>query len=238
MQKLIYPFWKPSTVSIEQFRDQLLSELSPKLIAAGSRHLRFCFADKDVAPAAPYRIVSEDTDGQSDPVDGVITLWLDSYLRRAPFEAMISEAIERFSGYLVWESEPLVNTAHVAAIGERTPGMNEVVFLRKPERLTHEEWLTVWHESHTWVAIDTQSTFGYRQNVVIRSLTDKALKQDAIIEENFPKAALHSRMAFYDAGENRDQYKAREREMVESCARFIDFDNMDCIPMSEYIMQR
>ena len=60
----------------------------------------------------------------------------------------------------------------------------------------------------------------------------------AIIEENFPEAAIHSRIAFYDAGEDKDLYKAREREMAESCARFIDFDNMDCLPMSEYIMQR
>lgn len=238
MQKLIYPFWKSSNISIEAFRDQLLAELSPKLIAEGSRHLRFCFADEDVASAAQYRIVSKSPDGKHDPVDGVITLWLDSYLRRAPFESLIGKFVERYNGYLVWESEPLVNTEHVAAIGKRTAGMNEVVFLRKPERLTHEEWLATWHESHTWVAIDTQSTFGYRQNVVIQPLTNNAVKQDAIIEENFPEAALHGRMAFYDAGQDKELYKAREREMVESCARFIDFDNMDCIPMSEYIMQR
>jgi len=49
--------------------------------------------------------------------------------------------------------------------------MYQVVLLRKPPRLSHEQWLEIWLGSHTQVAIDTQSTFGYRQNVIVRPLT-------------------------------------------------------------------
>lgn len=233
MQKLIYTLWKNEAQSAESFRDHLIKNLSPQIIASNSRQLRVCVVDEDVAGADPYRIVSD-----ANPVDAVITVWLDSYLRREQIDACVAKSVARYGCYAVWESEPLVVPEQFrVAPGQRSPGMNEVVFLRKPERLSYQAWLDVWHNSHTQVAIDTQSTFGYRQNVVVKMLTEDTPMHDAIIEENFPEAAIHSRMAFYDAGEDTALYKERERIMVESCARFIDFDNMDCIPMSEYIMQ-
>ena len=155
------------------------------------------------------------------------------------YRKAIAAHVARYAAYAVWESEPLVvDTQHHVALGQRSPGMNEVVFLRKPEQLDYNKWLDIWHNSHTQVAIDTQSTFGYRQNVVTKMLTENTTWHDAIIEENFPEAAIHSRMAFYDAENDEALYRAREQAMIDSCTRFIDFENMDCFPMSEYIMQR
>ena len=68
---------------------------------------------------------------------------------------------------------------------------------QRPQRLSQQQWLEIWHGSHTQVAIDTQSTFGYRQNVVARPVTYAAPPFDAIIEENFPAAAMSSQQAFY-----------------------------------------
>ena len=201
--------------------------------AANIRHVRVCVVDEAVSAAEPYRIVSDD-----NPPDGVVTLWIDSYLQRDDFEQQLAKCVSGYSAYLVWESEPLVNTEHIADPGQRTHGMNEIVFLRRPRHLSEAEWIAIWHDSHTQVAIDTQSTFGYRQNVVIRALTADAKPQDAIIEENFPAAAISSRQAFYDAAGDEATYRSREKIMVESCARFIDFDDMDCLPMSEYIIKR
>lgn len=233
MQKLIYPLWKDISLNADAFRQQLIEQLGPKIIAQGSLALRICVADSDVSGADPYRISSD-----NDPIDAIITVWLDTYLNRSNIEASIASHVDRYSGYAVWESEPLVvPEQYRVAAGQRSPGMNEVVFLRKPDRLSREAWLDIWHNSHTQVAIDTQSTFGYRQNVVVKTLTDNASWHDAIIEENFPEAAIHSRMAFYDAGSDEALYRSREQAMIDSCTRFIDFDNMDCIPMSEYILQ-
>jgi hypothetical protein len=141
------------------------------------------------------------------------------------------------AGYLVTESEPIVNTKHVVAVGQRTPGMSQVVFLQKPPRLSYEHWLEIWLGSHTQVAIETQSTFGYRQNVIVRRLTYAAPPYDAIIEENFPEGAMTDRMVFYDSVGDKEKLKERLQRMVESCQRFIDFDKMDCTPTSEYIMK-
>ena len=54
------------------------------------------------------------------------------------------------------------------------------------------------------------------------------------MEENFPAAAMSSRPAFYDAVGDDALYEQREQEMMASAMRFIDFDEINCIPMSEY----
>lgn len=69
-----------------------------------------------------------------------------------------------------------------------------------------------------------------------RTLTDISGPYDAVVEEYFPPDAVSNRVAFYDAKEDAALYKEREKIMIESCMRFIDFDKLDCIPMSEYIM--
>ena len=232
MEKLIYPVWKSDFQSNEEFRDNLLAELAPKLLDCDPRRLKVCVVDEHVADAAPYRMVNT-----RPAMSGVLMIWMNTAVYRQPMEQLIAEHVARYTGYLVTESEPLVSDGCGVAPGERTPGMNQLVFLQRPPRLAVEEWLDIWQGSHTRVAIDTQSTFGYRQNVITRPLTYAAPHYDAIIEENFPQAAISSRAAFYDADGNEELYRQREKEMVDSCVRFIDFDKIDCIPMSEYIFR-
>jgi hypothetical protein len=232
VEKLVYPVWKSDLQSNDEFRDKLLTELAPKLLDCDLRRLKICVVDEHVAEAAPYRMEST-----LPAMSGVLMIWVNTSVYRQPLEQHIAGHVARYTGYLVTESEPLVSDGCGAAPGEKTPGMNQLVFLQRPPRLCVEEWLDVWLGSHTQVAIETQSTFGYRQNVVARSLTYAAPHYDAIIEENFPQAAISSRAAFYDADGNEELYRQREKEMVDSCVRFIDFDKIDCIPMSEYIFK-
>ena len=59
-----------------------------------------------------------------------------------------------------------------------------------------------------------------------------------MIEENFPPEAMQSDHAFYGVGEDDDEgLKANLGAMLESCSRFIDFDKIDVIPMSEYVLK-
>jgi hypothetical protein len=232
VEKLIYPVWKSDLESNEEFRDKLLQELAPKLLECDPRRLKVCAVDEHVAEAAPYRM-----ENTCPAMSGVLIIWVNTAVYRQAMEQLIAEHVAAYTGYLVTESEPLLSDSCGVAPGEKTPGMNQLVFLRRPPRLCVEEWLDVWLGSHTQVAIETQSTFGYRQNVIARSLTYAAPHYDAIIEENFPQAAISSRAAFYDADGNEELYRQREKEMVDSCVRFIDFDKIDCIPMSEYIFR-
>jgi len=232
MEKMIYAVWKHEGDSEKVFRQKLVEKVSPQLIDLGARQLRIGVVDEDVAPAAALRMGST-----KPPIAGLVSIWVDTSTRRLPFEEVLQGSVARLAGYLVTESEPIVNTKHVVADGQRTPGMYQVVLLRKPPRLSHEQWLEIWLGSHTQVAIDTQSTFGYRQNVVVRPLTYAAPPYDAVIEEYFPAEAMTDPMVFYNAVGDETKRKKHEKAMFDSVVRFIDFDKIDRIPMSEYTMK-
>ncbi|MFC2028232.1 hypothetical protein ACFLU3_06050 [Chloroflexota bacterium] len=85
--------------------------------------------------------------------------------------------------------------------------------------------------------MDIQSTFGYKQNVIVRPLTYAAPPYDAIVEENFPAEAMTDPQVFFDAVGDDEKRQKHEQEMMESCMRFIDFDKLDRILMSEYVMK-
>ena len=168
--------------------------------------------------------------------DAVLSFWVDSAVAAPAFNALIDDVAARYSGFLVTESEPLRNSRFPARAGVRTHGMNQVVLLQCPARLTRQEWLTIWQHSHTAIAIETQSSFGYRQNIVVNPVSEPLVACDAIVEENFPAAAMADREAFYDASGNPSLKAEREKRMIDSCLRFIDFDRIDCIPTSEYLL--
>jgi hypothetical protein len=231
MEKVLYPVWKSAELGGDEFRDILLNELGPALLELGVRGLRVAVVDSEVKAAAGLRM-----ENCRPVMDAMISVWMDSTVYRAPIEAAIESSVARMVGYLVTESEPIPNTEHPVTEGERTFGMCQVVFLQRPRRLSEQQWLDIWHGSHTQVAIDTQSTFGYRQNVIARPMTYGAPPFDAIIEEHFPPEAMSSAQAFYGAN-SEEEMQAHLKAMVESCTRFIDFDKIDVIPASEYTLK-
>ncbi len=234
MEKIMYPVWKPAAVSADAFRDDLLQQLAPQLAALQAVHgLRICVADSAVAPAAKRRMESH-----APLPDAVLSLWVDYAGGAAQWEPLIAARVERKCAYLVAEAEPLVSRErHPSAPGERVYGMCHVVFISPPAQMTREEWLAVWKDSHTQIAIDTQSTFGYRQNLVVRHLGENTPPCHALVEENFPPEAMTSDHAFYATGGNEELLQANMKAMMASCARFIDFQKIDVIPMSEYLIK-
>ena len=234
MEKLIYPLWKPERVDSDAFRDDLLLKAQAWTALAGVRGLRVSVADTAVAAGEQRRMAA-----MKPLPDGLLSVWLDAAVaERATIEAALDKVVSRFHCYLVTEAEPIRNSLHPAAPGERVHGMCHVVFLQRPPRLTEDEWLAIWQGSHTRVAIDTQSTFGYRQNVIVRGLSYAAPPLHAMIEENFPEQAMASHYAFYNVKEGDDEGMAKNAgAMMESVSRFIDFDRIDVIPMSEYLFK-
>lgn len=233
MEKLLYPLWKPATLDGDGFRDVLL-QLAPQLSElAGVHSVRLCVADSAVAPAAARRIESH------APVpDAMLSLWVDYAGAAMRWEPLIDELVLRKCAYLVAEAEPLVNQErHPSKPGERVYGMCHVVFMSPPASMDRQEWLAVWKDSHSQIAIDTQSTFGYRQNLVVRELSDGVVPCHAIVEENFPPEAMTSDHAFYDTGGDEALLKKNMTAMMDSCTRFIDFEQIDVIPMSEYLFK-
>ncbi|MFC6672043.1 hypothetical protein [Marinobacterium aestuariivivens] len=225
MEKLVYLVWGNNDCRGDALRHKLQNALEPVLPQI--RRLSLCVDDDAVRPAEALR-----QDCLRPSPDAFVHIWVDTAFRRAPLEQALRETGLRIAGYLVTESEPLV-VDRALENDTRVPGMCQTVCLTRPPRLSEEAFFDIWLNSHTQVAIDTQSTFGYRQNVIARPLTYGAPPLTAIIEENFPAEAMSSQHAFYGATDD-DQLEARQQAMIDSCVRFIDFDKIDVVPTSEY----
>jgi hypothetical protein len=227
MEKLMYAVWRPDATPVPEFRRTMLESTAPALLALGVRGLAVNLADDRAVPG--LRI------SRLDPA-GTVGVWVDTALERLRIESLLHAVTSRLAGWLVLESVPLVNTRHVVAPGERIPGLYTVAFLEKPDALSCDEWLTRWQGGHTRVAIETQSTFAYIQNVLVRAVTPGAPPWTAIVEEAFPAEAATDPMVFYRA-RSPEELAEHQRRMMESCATFIDFDRLETHPMSAYVLR-
>lgn len=234
MEKLMYAIWKREEQAADAFRDSLLQTTLPALAALPEIHgVRFSVVDSAVESAHAKRMESH-----APLPDGVISLWVNYAGASAAWDPEIAAGVERHAAYLVTEAEPLATQdKHPCVAGERVYGMCQVVFLSPPQGMSDQEALRIWKDSHTGVAIETQSTFGYRQNLIARKLTDQGPDSFAIVEENFPPEAMTSDHAFYNTGGDEVLLAANFKAMMESCARFIDYERIDVIPMSEYLIK-
>ncbi|TLH73084.1 hypothetical protein C1S82_13720 [Mycolicibacterium cosmeticum] len=167
------------------------------------------------------------------PAVAVISIWTQQYYGTAVTAALdlLSAECDCLAAYLVTESVPM--PAPDGPPGARTPGLANVALLRRPADLDQATWLSRWHLDHTPVAIDTQATFGYTQNTVVRALTDGAPRIDAIVEELFPIEAVSDLYAFFGAADEAD-LADRMGRMAASVARFGADRDIDTVPTSRY----
>ena len=206
-----------------------------------------CIAKLDNSfPACSYTVADDAVsaadllvmDNTEHPKDAVISFWVEDAYNLEPIYEQLS-LLGDFQSYAVMESSPLLRTKDSG----RVEGMCQVALLKKPQAMARQDWLDIWLGDHTKIAIDTQSTFGYRQNVVVTALPIPLNSEpewplmDAIVEENFPSIAMTDREAFFDSQGNAEQFEERQQAMMQSCFRFIDFETFDCIPMSEHIVE-
>ncbi|MGE8394128.1 MAG: EthD domain-containing protein [Pseudomonas sp.] len=231
MEKVIYLLWRDTQTPRETFARQLRCELAAQLQAQGAQRLQLNLADSDVDAAAGLR-----QENNRPLPQACLSLWLDSAnaSARQPFDRLIMAATARMAAYLVCESEAIGNTRFACAPGERTYGFAQIALLTRPPRLTPQAWLDIWRNHHTAVAIDTQDNFQYVQNLVVQALTHGAPPIDAIVEECFPPAAMTDPQAFFDAVGDEAKFQRNLAIMMDSCARFIDFDKIDVLPTSQY----
>lgn len=170
------------------------------------------------------------------PVQGFVSLWTRQHYGdqlSSALEVLAAQA-DRLSAYLVTESVPMPPPD--APLGRRVPGLANVALLRRPADLDEATWLTRWQRDHTPVAIETQSTFGYVQNYVVRALTEDAPPLSAIVEELFPIEAVRSLHAFFGAADDAE-LADRMGRMVASTAAFGANQNIDTVPTGRYVFR-
>ena len=242
MEKIIYIITKRDSQSGDQFKESLINEFTEEMHDL-VHYLQINTVDSGVKKASLTR-VGQEAEGQlpANPIaDGLVVVWVKSVSFHEKLETILRKYTKTSYGYLVTESEPLENKSLAHSPVKRTPGFDQVAFLKKPSYLEYDQWLYNWQSLHTQVAIDTQSTVRYTQNVIVRSLTNAAPNYLAIVEEGFSEeSAMFDPMVFYDAQGNKDRMSKNNRLMMESCSRFIDFqdDPTDLIAMSQYIVKK
>jgi hypothetical protein len=169
------------------------------------------------------------------PAAAVVSIWTQQCYgdQIAAALELPSAECDQLAAYLVTESIPLHAPLE---LGSRTTGLANIALLRRPAGLDQATWLERWQHGHTPVAIETQSTFGYTQNAVVRPLTTDAPELAGIVEELFPAAAITDLKAFFGAADDAD-LQQRLARMVASTSAFGANENIDTVPTSRYVLK-
>jgi hypothetical protein len=231
VEKVVTVLWRPEGMAKQAFADILVGEVAPRLQRDGARRLKVCVED-DAVDSGPLRM-----NPQPPPKAAMVSYWVECSEDRGPLEAALAEPASDLASFLVVESRPLVDTEHVVAAGERTPGMVQVTGIVAKQGLPHEEFIRIWQEEQRPCAIETQSTFGYVRNEIVRPLAGSAPPWSAIVEESFPLEAMHDPHVFFDAVGDDDRLAANLGRMVETVSRMLEIDQTDVTITSEYVFE-
>jgi hypothetical protein len=169
------------------------------------------------------------------PVAAVVSVWTQQCYgdQIAAVLRLLELECDQLAAYLVTESVPLQAPLE---LGSRTTGLANIALLRRPAQLDYATWLSRWQHGHTPVAIETQSTFGYTQNAIVRPLTPDAPQLAGIVEELFPAEAITDLKAFFGAADDAD-LQDRLSRMVASTSAFGANENIDTVPTSRYVLK-
>ena len=225
--KLVYALWRDTDLDPDDFAKTLLGELAVARATLALRRVQVNVADSAVEDAM-LRLTTF-----SQPVDAVVSVWTEG--DDAPLPALaevLGGLAPSVAGWQVTERVPLEPPS--VPVGERTPGLANVAFLRRPPGLEYDAWLDRWQNRHTPIAIETQDTSGYVQNTVVRPVTDDAPAVDAIVEELFPIRALTDLHAFYGSGGDQAELDRRMTVMLQSVGSFGADTNIDVVPTSRF----
>ncbi len=83
--------------------------------------------------------------------------------------------------------------------------------------------------------METQATFGYLQNVVVRPVTPDAPVVHALVEELFPTAGIDDMHAFYGSGGDDAELNDRLTRLLASVSRIGADKDLDLVPTSRYL---
>jgi hypothetical protein len=201
-------------------------EVHGRIEAAGGVRLQVNVADEHVERA--MRISTFEPG-----IDGFASVWTASSSEAPDVCAALLDVADRAVGWEVEERRPIESPEQWD--GSRLDGLSNVAVLRRPAELTQEEWLHRWRVDHTPIAIATQATFGYTQNLVVSRLTEETPEVSGIVEELFPTAGIDDMHAFYGSDGDDAELAARLDRLMASVTRIGADRDLDLVPTSRYL---
>lgn len=239
MEKLVYLLWADESLTPFDNYTRIRKSLEPALLSLNPESLWLQIDDQYADVPVPLPI----PEGEQAPI-AVVSIWLNRYDDRVPFEDAMNAYSSHIAGYLVLESiyTDYGGNRHSEPRswpdGERSPGVTMVTLMERPDRLTEEEWLTHWHTVQSPVSEAMQPRTRYVRNTVVRAVTPDAPPYRGIVEECWPTPGhITNPMLFYCAGDDAALMKANLSEMLGSVMAFLDLDRIRSITMSEYFVK-
>ncbi len=239
MEKLQYLCWARTGLDPSERGNLVRDAIVPKLLALRPAGLSMQVDDADAQVPVPM----PPPDDEPQPFL-LVSIWLDRYDDRAPFEAVLNESCAEIAGYLVTESmyTDYGGNRHAEPRswpdGERSPGVVMVTLLRRPATMTPEAWVAHWHGVQSPVSESMQPRMRYVRNAVARPITAGAPPIEGIVEEAWPSPEhLTDPMLFYCADGDTDLMRANLGAMLESVTGFLDLAELRSFTTSEYLLK-
>lgn len=211
----IHGFQRDGALTRQPFRDALR--------AAGASALQVNLDDDAVAAALRF--------GPGAPITALVSVWAGEI---APILKVVETAADDPNLHAYRVSERVRLDPEPMPDGVRSDVMAQVALLRRPESMSRDDYLGYWLLTHTAIAIRTQNTSAYIQNVVEEALTAASPTLAAIVEEHFPMAAMSDPHEFYGSRGDDDELNRRMSELMTSVAAFGADQGLDLVPTSRY----
>ena len=216
MEKVVVLLLSEITVDVAGLLDGLTGRPASELRRRGATGIQVNVVDPELG--APHGMAP----GEGERLSAMLSYWVAAAGEQGVHTGLLPEvAGGRWCSYVVCESVRLAGPPASEDLG-RSPGFTQIVPLCVPPSLSWAEWRRRWQGSHTTVAIETQSSFRYVQNLVVRPLGDRVPAFAAVVEESFPLSAATDNAIFYDAEGDPARLGRNLTRMIESCATFIE----------------
>ena len=170
--------------------------------------------------------------GPGEPISALLSVWTDEDVASTVGVVAKTVSDPQLHAYRVTERVRL--DPEPTPDGERSDVMAQVALLRRPDAMSQEDYLAYWMLRHTPIAIRTQNTSGYIQNIVEEALTPASPPLAAIVEEHFPMAAMSDPHEFYGSRGDDAELSRRITELMTSVAAFGADQGLDLVPTSRY----
>ncbi|MGZ7016608.1 MAG: hypothetical protein ACXVL8_05555, partial [Acidimicrobiia bacterium] len=238
---LMYVLWgNGSGEQGNDLREKLLREIAPALFAAGARALTVDVHDSEAAQAPPPMPTPEG----EEKIAALVSVWIDAYDRRAPFERALELLGCRYAGYLVVESvyDDYGTTEWSGPRdwpdGDRSPGVLTVALIHRPVGVEYADWIERWHGTQSPLSAELQPRIRYVRNEVVRAVTDDAPEVHGIVEEAWTSAeVVADPMLFFNSGGDPAVMQANLEKMLESVNACLDLSRFRTATMSEYLVR-
>ncbi len=240
MEKVVFLVWAELDPAVGDLaRTRLLEDVAPRLRSLGARGLGVNVHDS-AAAAAPSP--APPPPGEPGPI-AEVSVWLDSYDKRAGVDEALGSLGLAVSGHLVTESlyEDYGTTPYAAPrswpAGERSPGVLTVALIHRPATVDYEEWIERWHGTQSPESGTLQPRTRYVRNEVHRAVTPGAPEVDGIVEEGWPSAAhVADPMLFFNAEGDPARLQANLERMMANVEACLDLTRLRSVTMSEYLL--